>query len=109
MHYLDAILACITLALLAIAVISLFVNARLSGTTVEQLFRASAVVMYQYPRTVLIYIFGCIAYIVIGAASLYFGMHYFGLAMLVVAAAASYNTAYFYSLHRQIARGIRIL
>jgi len=109
MVYADLTLAAIVMFCLITAGISLAYNAHVSGTSIEGLYRVSAVVMYDYPQTIWIYLGACIAYIATGAAALYFGMKYFGLSMLILAAFSSYSTAYFYSLHRQMARGIRIL
>jgi hypothetical protein len=107
--YVDIILAIANLICLIGGITMLAYTARRSGTTIEVLYRTSAVIMYEFRMTNWVYLGGCIAYIALGIAALAFGMTYFGLSMLVTAAISSYSTAYFFSLHRQIARGIRII
>lgn len=109
MFYTDIVLAAINMILLVGGVATLAYNARCSGTTIDTLYRATAVVMHEFPVAIWIYIGGCLVYIAIGIAALVFGFTYFGLSMLITAAMSSYSTAYFFSLHRQIARGIPIL
>lgn len=109
MFYTDIVLAAINMILLVGGIATLAYNARRSGTTIDALYRATAVVMHEFSMAIWVYVGGCIVYIVFGIGALVLGFTYFGLSMLITAAVSSYSAAYFFSLHRQISRGIQIL
>jgi len=109
MLYLDIVLGSVVTVGMVFGVLSIAYNARTTGTSIEESFRLAAVLTYRFPKVLYIYIGGCIFYLLIGILALTFDLKWFGISLLIMAAVSSYSTAYFHCLHRQMARGIRIL